>query len=296
DGWCNGAENCVSCPRDCGGCYPTATPRPWDAAEEITYRCTPWDDCPSGWADVTVLYHRVNNSFIVVDVNCSAESECVLPTPAPQPTQPPQNLWPCNIPPVVESGMIRQPCDEWEGWYLQVEARIPPAGILRNPWPRGMVSIENCLWYEGAQDVEAFSAEKALPCESVNYNRTYDNSVYDCGGETGQVTEDAQVNHQVGAAWRQWRMGDDPVFGYTPMHEVTWVVEDREWNGGDTMYVGNEMCHIYQTSSWGLPADGPTWNPECQDRTCDCDERVADYLGTESYHVKVETWWWPEYT
>jgi hypothetical protein len=80
------------------------------------------------------------------------------------------------------------------------------------------------------------------------------------------------------------------------MHEVTWVVEDREWNGGDTMYVGYEICHTYQTSSWGLPADGPTWNPECQERTCDCDERVSDYLGTESYHVKVETWWWPEYT
>ncbi|MCP4589113.1 MAG: hypothetical protein GY842_00070, partial [bacterium] len=296
DGWCNGSETCVSCPGDCGGCYPTATPRPWDADEETLYHCVPWGDCPDGWADTLVAYHWASGRFVVVDVTCLSESTCVAPTPQPGVTPTPGNGWPCDYPPTVDaSGVIRQPCERWPGWSLHVEVRIPPSGILRNPWPRGLVGMENCFWYLGNADNEKWS-EEALECPDAADGVTHDSSVFECGDGT-TVAEGATANYQIGVAWRQWRAGSDPVFGQTPPDEITWVFQDREWNGGETMKFGPNVCYTFETSSFGLEEFGPVWNPECQEEQCsDCDDRILDYLGSPSYQVNATTFWWPEYT
>jgi len=124
------------------------------------------------------------------------------------------------------------------------------------------------------------------------------------------------VNHQIGGAWRFWNYNDAPIFGYLPNDEVTWVIPDREWNGGTQTLYGHNVEYVFRTTSWlpdpdkdpprycddhdctsGLGWDGPTWNNECQDARfpCDCDERVVAY-DTPAYHVQMITQWYPEYT
>jgi hypothetical protein len=299
DGWCNGAENCVSCPRDCGGCYPTATPRPYNMDEEVTYHCVPWPDCPGGWADTTVSYHRPSGTFIVITVICLDEAACVPPTAVPGATPTPGTgeFWPCDYPPTVDgNGVIRQPCDDWPGWQVEAVARIPSMPVLRNPWPRGIVGEPNCFWYPGGVDGNENWSDTAIPCQGVDYGATYDEDTYDCGGDTGQVGQGAKVNYQIGVAWRRWKQSDGPYMGFSPPAEFSWVIEDREWNGGTTMRTGPSTCYTFETSSYGLEDYGPVWNPDCQEETCDCDERVLDYLGAESYRVNFQTWWYPEWT
>lgn len=277
---------------------PAPTPTPPPGGTYVIFHCAPWPECDEGWADVTALLGRDGNWY-VVEVDCLEESACVLPTatPGPGPTPGPGgNDFPCDDPPSIVGGIIHQDCTEWPGWYIDAEVVIPPAAVLRNPWPRGLVGLPNQLWYQRpAAEPEEFS-EPALECPGVDYGARYDEPTFDCSGTVGQVTQGARVDFQIGAAWRHWQRGMGPLFGQTPPDEVVWVVQDREWNGGSRVATGDHLVHVFETSSWGLEADGPTWNPECQERTCDYDERVADYLGAESYQANVLTWWWPEWT
>ncbi len=117
---------------------------------------------------------------------------------------------------------------------------------------------------------------------------------FDCGNDS-TATEGAKVDWQVGVAWRRWKEGDEPIFGRTPPAGIAWVFRDRDFNGGDKMLTGKNVCYTFETSSYGLNEIGPVWNPECQERVCDCDERVQSWLGAESYHVTVETFWYPEW-
>ncbi len=258
--------------------------------------CVVWPDCDSGWATIEGTYVEAGDVYVVSDVTCLSEAACQPSTPVPNASPTPGDFWPCDIPPTIDNGFIRQPCDDWPGFYIDVSASIPPAAVLRNPWTRGMVGVPNCFWYQGANDLEKWSEEKALPCSGIDYGARYNSRRYNCGGETGRVTEGAKVNYQIGVAWRHWDQSDGPILGHTPVDEVAWVIKDREWNGGTQMRTGYEMCYTFETSSFGLGEDGPVWNPECQDRECTCDERVLSWLGEESYHVNVETWWWPEYS
>jgi hypothetical protein len=167
--------------------------------------------------------------------------------------------------------------------------------VLRHPWPRGLVGYPNRFWYLGAGDVEAWSEEKALECSGIDYGRKYDSNTFDCGGSVGNVTANANVNYQLGAAWRHWTPAAGAIFGQTPPSEQLWTVHDRPENGGDRAFLDPSISYVFETSSWGQPADGPSWNPECQDRTCSYDERILNLRDTESYHVNVQTFWWPEY-
>jgi hypothetical protein len=179
-------------------------------------------------------------------------------------------------------------------------ATIPPAAVLRNPWPRGLTGLRNYFWYLGGGDVEKWSDE-CVPCDLAAAGVTHDEPFFDCDGNgDGDVGEGAMVKYQIGVAWRQWNVGDGAVFAgaSTPPSEYSWVVHDREKNGGTQFFFNvNPLMYIFETSSYGLPPDGPTWKPECQDADppCDCDERTLDTRGAEAYDVNINTYWWPEW-
>ena len=98
----------------------------------------------------------------------------------------------------------------------------------------------------------------------------HDSSDYDCGSPVGTVGEGAQVNFQLGVAWRRYT-GSDPGFGLTPPFVSAINLNDRANTGGSQFIpVSPGQCvqHTYQTSSYGLPETFPPWNTACQDRTC----------------------------
>jgi len=295
DGICqHDTENLWTCPWDCAVATPTPLPE-W-SDEWVTYHCQYFPGCPDRYADVTMTYVPLTDLCIVVDVSCLDEAECVGPTAEPPEPGGGDHTWPCDYEPWHEGGYIRQPCDAWPGWFIEITNAIPASEVLMNPWPRCLVGLETRLWAKGADDAEQFSDDRALACSGVDHGASYDESWFNCGGEVGTVTEGAKVNYQVGAAWRRWRWGTGSILGELPPDEYQWVVEDREWNGGTRTFPGQFLRYTFETSSYGLDGIGPVWNQECQDRDCSCDERVQDYLGGEAYKVTLLTYWWPEYT
>ncbi len=227
---------------------------------------------------------------------CAAAGECTPVTPTPRAVVTPQaRTWPCDIVPRFENGVLMQGCDDWPGWDLWAEACIPGAIVRRYPWPRSLVGLPTKLWYGGAPDLEQFSATKAWPC-TVDYGARYpDDDLPECPAPVGQTTNGTRVNYQIGVAWRHWNLTRGAIFGFTPEHEVTWAIADREWNGGTAIYHDYNIEHTFQTSSYGLEEFGTRWNPACQDQDCDCDTRVAS-LDMPAYDVTLTTWWYPEYT
>jgi len=262
------------------------------ACDAYTTECRPNGSVLTWWC-------YTGGTCYVVSHRCAAPGECTPVTPTPRPTQNPNPdpEWPCDTPPEVSGGVIVQPCPRWPGWDLRVEVWIPPADVLRNPWPRSLVGLPTQFWFRGGADVEAFSTNVALPC-TVDYGATYviaDNNLPSCPAPVGEAGEGTRVNYQLGVAWRRWKATTGPIFGFQPAQEVEWHIPDRAWNGGTRYAAGYYVAHTFETSSWGLEANGPAWNSTCQDRDCSCNERVAGW-SAEAYQVGVTTWWYPQYT
>jgi hypothetical protein len=206
---------------------------------------------------------------------------------------------------------LTQPCtSQWPGYDLSVSLKIPWVNAARYPWPRALVGLENQYCFISApSDAEKFSVGKALPC-SIDRGQ-HDSSDYDCGSPVGTVGEGAQVNFQLGVAWRRYT-GSDPGFGLTPPFVSAINLNDRANNGGNQFIpVSPGQCvqHTYQTSSYGLPETFPPWNTACQDRTCSYADRTlsVQYSGqacdnvtcsgcVSAYSAAIQTWWWPEWT
>lgn len=287
-------------------------------------RC-PGAGCPQCATQLAYIVMMPDVSIAVL-IYSRCVDYCVRPTATPAPPGPtatPASPWPCNEPPVVDdAGILRQPCSQWPGWFIQAQVIIPPAAALVNPWPRSLCGLETSFWYAGASDVEQFSADKALACSGISYSATYTQPTYHCGNPpqyAGVVREGARVNYQIGVAWRQWKRGEGAIFGRYPLDEAVWTIPDREWNGGMKVFgVGkNErLGYTFETSSW-IPGEGmtpgqqdycaehdcesgialgPQWNSYCDDHDCRCSERVSDPLGSPAYAVALTTFWWPEYT
>lgn len=249
--------------------------------------------CSDGLGVVT--WWVVGNVSYVVAARCAEPGECSVVTPTPRPPVPtPEPDWPCDTPPHVSGGELTQECPYWPGWFLHVPVWIPPADVVRNPWPRSLVGLPTRLCFVGASDAEKFSDDKARPC-AVDYGTEYAADALPICSNMGPVGEGTRVNYQIGAAWRRWTPAKGAIYGFTPPYELGWLIPDRDFNGGDRRLFGRCVEHTFETSSWGLPANGPTWNPQCQERDCNCDERVTCY-DMESYQVQLTTWWYPQYT
>jgi len=217
-------------------------------------------------------------------------------TPTARPPRTPEpNRWPCDDVPSVSPGGIVQTCDRWD-WDLTVQVLIPSAEVLRHPWPRSLVGLPTQIWYTGGPSrAEAFSAGKAFPC-AVDHGAAYADlgDVPGCPLPAGQPSEGTRANLQLGVAWERWQSGGPAVYGYIPPYAELITVDDRAWNSASAVQ-GTYLSHVFETSSYGLTANGPRWNPECQDRDCACDERVIGW-DAPSYQGGVQTWWYPQWT
>ena len=253
--------------------------------------------CSTGPAVVTRWCEYGNPLYChVISTRCAVPGECNVVTATPPPPQSPGGDWPCDEEPYFADGRLIQACPKWPGWFLDVEVLIPPADILRNPWPRSLVAYSTKLWFAGASDVEKWSDERALEC-TTNLGATYTDPAHfpSCAATGGQVSEGTKVNYQLAAAWRRWDPSQGAIFGFTPAFEVGWSIPDRDFNGGTQQKFGHYAEYTFETTSWGLTENGPTWNPDCQEHVChNCDDRVAGW-DMPAYQVVVSTWWYPQY-
>ena len=296
-----------------GTSAPQPTARPFPTIPPPTYAppggfwgtyCETNNVCPSGFNLVT--YYQTPGGLRII----TNFGPCCTPATVTPPTPIPPTPYPCNTSPQPGDGTITQPCaSQWPGYDLSVSVRIPPVDMARNPWPRSLVGLETQLCFSSApNDKEQFSATKAVPC---NAGGESDQSTWQCGGSTGEVGEGAQVNYQLGVAWRRY-VGSDPGFGTVPPFRSALTLDDRDWNGGSKLILldpGQCTSHTYETSSYGLDETGEAWNPECQDRECAYTERTLPVSRSceacaactcagcaPAYDAFIQTWWWPEWT
>ncbi len=100
-------------------------------------------------------------------------------------------------------------------------------------------------------------------------------------------------DYAIGVRWRMVNPGQR-LFGGAPVPESCWDFNERPWNvsGGHARAgaCGDAAVHAYETSSRGLPRNGPRFDHEASGCA-----RVPDDWTLPAYQVTVPTYWVAEW-
>jgi hypothetical protein len=239
------------------------------------YDCWATNACPSGWGRVCFM------GDIQLPVGCQVASECEAPPPGSRPCVP---GWATVGTPLGERTFDRCEGAEW-AMNLWVEAYIPPHIVQIDPFPRWLVGM-------GAPLPEPYQSGEpgtlTLQDYPVYSTGGYCSPTFNINGYTGCWSEEANnpspprtgaggepapregdvIAYRLGVRWRRIDVApgsEDP----TRAPAICWDWDEREWNIGKDygygpisgMSCGKSVSHIYETSSWGKPKNGPNFIP-----------------------------------
>lgn len=125
---------------------------------------------------------------------------------------------PCTSITISSSGEITCGGD----FSVSASARVPCMTILRDPYPRGLVSTPNVFWLNGPWSAIGSESSRAWCTPSIR-------------------------NYTLQVGWQ-----------FYPAVPPTWHFDDRPWSDEPQSAEGMVVTHTYETSSWGLPANGPS--------------------------------------
>ena len=299
-----------------GGGEPTPEPG------MVCYTCVPWPHCPSGYADnFCVVTDEIGNRWLATWSCIADASICEAP---PQPDGPDQPEPPCTPEPGGDGISFNCPGDngrgfDW-GYYLWVSARVPPHRVKMWPFPRWLVAMGAPLPepFESGEpgrltllDDPAFTPpELCAPNGPGNEGGCWSDAVSFPAREEGEEPQPGDIrNYRIGLRWRRARWDQPHPNDIDGVPPVCWDFDEREWNVGEDYGYGriqnevcwsNEVTHIYETSSWGKPHNGPRFLlPEeaCRpaQRNTGCCEQVPDTWDLPAYQVRVYTTWAAEW-
>jgi hypothetical protein len=123
---------------------------------------------------------------------------------------------------------------------VSASARVPCMTVLRDPYPRGIVSAPNVFWLNG-------------PWSAIG------------SGSSRDWCTPTIRNYTIQVGWQ-----------FFPAVPPTWFFDDRTWSDEPASASGMTATHTYQTSSWGLPENGPS---------------LEGGLELPAYQVRVGTAW-----
>ena len=277
--------------------------------------CVPWAYCDSGYAEVCVIVdHSTDPPTEWTDHwGCVAASHCEAPPtppPGPPPTPPP-----CipNPPDVV--------CDStWWEYDLWVEARVPPHRVQIDPFPRWLVALGAPLPapYESGEpgkmtlmDQPAYTPlGLCAPNGPGGAGGCWSDPVaWPVRGDDEEPQPGDVRNYQIGLRWRRVRADQPNPNDLGPVPPVCWDFDEREWNVGadygygpiPAMECGSTIVtHIYETSSWHKPHNGPRFIPRAEacgswEQDSGCCEQVPPAWDMPAYQVRVYTTWAAEF-
>lgn len=218
-----------------------------------------------------------------VEFTCLAAEICEG-TP-PDPGAPDQ---PCE--PTYGPGGLTYVCDEDEGnnlsWGYDIVAwaLVPPHQVRVSPFPRWLVGTPGSLSLvrepqyathggsNGPGGAGGFWSNRAhIPADGT-LPLDYDDP------DPGDIRD-----YAIGVRWRMVYPGQS-LFGGQTVPESCWTFGERDWNGGGGA-CGEIVQHTYETSSFGLPANGPRFDYDASG----C-ERVGPWT-LDAYQVQVPTHW-----
>ena len=237
------------------GITPTPTPI-WQS--QRTFEClwageclgTTGFCCSSGYYHGVTFVDHAGNSWILT-ADCMDAAACAPPTPAPpgEVRDPP-----CPASPIGTGIGV------WCGAYdIEVQAQVPPHLVVRRPWPRGLVTVDNGLTllpdprFSLPNGADGEWSERGLPRDLSRD-----------GTHAGQI-----ANYQMGLRWRRLTPPEAPA--------PHWTFDERAWNVGQDRgrgvirndAWGTSVSHAYEASSadvtdtgrYGDPGDKPRNGP-----------------------------------
>lgn len=123
---------------------------------------------------------------------------------------------------------------------VSASSRVPCMTVLRDPYPRGIVSAPNVFWLNGPWSAIGSGSSRAWCTPTIR-------------------------NYTLQVGWQ-----------FFPAVPPTWFFDDRAWSDEPVYASGMTVVHTYQTSSWGLPQNGPS---------------LEGRLELPAYQVRVGTAW-----
>lgn len=123
---------------------------------------------------------------------------------------------------------------------VSASARVPCMTVLRDPYPRGIVSAPNVFWLNGPWSAIGSGSSRAWCTPTIR-------------------------DYTIQVGWQ-----------FFPAVPPTWFFDDRTWSDEPASASGMTATHTYQTSSWGLPENGPS---------------LEGGLELPAYQVRVGTAW-----
>ncbi len=172
---------------------------------------------------------------------------------------------------------------DW-GYGIQAWANIPPHNVRVYPFPRwlvgapGMLSLTRDPLYSVVGG-ERGGGEGGFWSQRVSLPSTYDPD----DPPPGTIRD-----YSIGVRWRMVFPGQQVFAGAVP--ESCWNFDERPWNiaGGYAAggACGDSVVHTYETSSFGLTANGPRFDYAASG----CAKVPADWT-LPAYQVTVPTYW-----
>ena len=306
------------------------------------FSCHRTATCSSGGGEVCFV--RFDDSPVLAPYGITCQ-----PTQACEPTESPGERV-CIPAPGSTEDFDFELCEgkEW-AWDIWVKAHIPPHRVQVSPFPRWIVGMGAPMpdpFESGSpgtltlQDYPALSNAAGVcepgwdgeGCWSEEANNPDPPRTDPLTGEEAPQPGDIK-NYRMGLRWRRIDImpgPEDP--GGAPA--ICWDWDEREWNVGrdygygpiPAMNCGKSVSHIYETSSWGKPRNGPNfipgedacpgWMPACDTEAgstnpnCHCCEQIPTSMSdwrrlpgeydfdpdlgpwqNPAYQVKVPTYW-----
>lgn len=283
----------------------------------VCYTCFPWPYCPSGYAD----------RFCVVNATWVSTWSCMGNTAACEATPPPpdnQDDTPPCTPSGGNGGFNLDHCDGYQGWNwgynISVSARVPPHIVQVDPFPRWLVAMGAPLpqpFQSGQpgrltlQDYPAFTPPGLCAPNGPGFSNGCWSDAVNLPDPLRQDPQPGDIkDFKIGLRWRRVRNDLPNPNDLGPVPPVCWDFDEREWNIGQNYGYGRipamecgstSVTHIYETSSWGKPHNGPRFLlPEdaCKPWEEHCCEQVPGEDGQwdmPAYQVKVYTTWAAEW-
>jgi len=301
---------------------PDVTPTPGPSEWTECYTCAPWAWCATGWANVCLL-HDVDGDTWVLSQDCRTAGSCEVSSPLPGTGGPPEP--PC-IPEYNQDGIDINRCDsdgdrgfDW-GYYIWVSARVPPHRVQVDPFPRWLVAMGAPLPdpFESGEpgklilmDYPAFTPPELCAPNGPGFSAGCWSDSVNLPDPVREEPDPGDIkNYRLGLRWRRVRSDQPDPNDLGAVPPVCWDFDEREWNVGKDYGYGRtagESCgstivaHIYETSSWDKPHNGPRFLPKeevCPGDPNGCCEQVPSGDGEwdmPAYQVKVYTTWAAEW-
>jgi hypothetical protein len=302
-------DNPTPAPNDPPG-QPQPTPTPDTGLQEECYSCVQGMGCASGWAAVCIVSLGMNDWAESVSCLSAAYCEGSPPEESGQPEPP------C-VPSYGGGGIGCENADQW-GYHIWVSARVPPHRVQVDPFPRWLVAMGAPLpapfesGHAGRltlQDYPAYTPPGLCAPHGPGFSAGCWSNTLDFPERDPE--DDPQPgdvrDYHVGLRWRRVDVTDGPALG--PVSPICWDFDEREWNVGADYGYGRiramecgatSVQHVYETSSWGKPHNGPRFVPKEEacgswEQDTGCCAQVRAEWDMPAYQVRVNTNWSAEW-